>query len=327
MLNESLKLNPELFNKDVKKVATRVGYGEGLVQAARENEAVVGLCADLTESTNMHKFAKEFPHRFIQMGVAEQNMAAVASGMAHMGKIPFIASYAMFSPGRNWEQVRTTICYNDAKVIIAGAHAGISVGPDGGTHQALEDIAMMRALPNMTIVAPSDYWEAKKATLAALEHKGPVYIRLPRESIAAVTTERSPFVLGRIEHLASGSDVTIVVHGNMAAIALQAEKQLRRSGVTADVLNASTLKPFDERALLRSARATGCVVTIEDHQRIGGLGSIVCDVLAQELPTPVHVLGMNDAFGQSGTMHELYELYGLTAQHVARAAHAVIAKK
>src|SRR5574343_389435 len=197
MLNQNAKLNTKVFDTDVEQVPIRKGFGEGLLQAGKQNEQIVALCADLTESTMMHLFKNEFPNRFIEIGVAEQNLASVASGMAAMGKIPFISSYAMFSPGRNWEQIRTTVCYNDRKIIIAGSHAGVSVGPDGGTHQAIEDIAITRVIPNMTVLTPCDAIEAKKATLAALETKTPVYIRLAREKTPIITTNETPFVIGK----------------------------------------------------------------------------------------------------------------------------------
>jgi transketolase len=315
MLNESLKLNPELFNKDVKKVATRVGYGEGLVQAARENEAVVGLCADLTESTNMHKFAKEFPHRFIQMGVAEQNMAAVASGMAHMGKIPFIASYAMFSPGRNWEQIRTTICYNDAKVIIAGAHAGISVGPDGGTHQALEDIAIMRVIPNITILYPADNIEAKKATISAAKIKGPVYIRLARVDTPVITTEETPFEIGKAQTVFESEGkqirVGIIATGPLVYQALMAAKELDDAGTGVKVLNLSTIKPLPVNDILDFVKDLSGIVTLEEHQVAGGMGSAVSELLSQHKPIKISFLGVQNKFGQSGTPDELIEHYGM----------------
>ena len=315
MLNESLKLNAELLKKEVKKIATRVGYGEGLVQAARENENVVGLCADLTESTNMHKFAKEFPNRFIEMGVAEQNMAAVASGMAHMGKIPFIASYAMFSPGRNWEQIRTTICYNDAKVIIAGAHAGISVGPDGGTHQALEDIALMRVIPNITVLYPCDSIEAKKATLSAVKIKGPVYIRLARVDTPVITTDATPFEIGKAQIMFESKGkqirVGIIATGPLLYQALMAAKELDDAGTGIKVLNLSTIKPLPENDILDFAKDLSALATLEEHQVAGGMGSAVSELLSQHKPIKIAFLGVQNKFGQSGTPDELIEHYGM----------------
>jgi len=315
MLNESLKLNPELFDSNVKKVATRIGFGEGLVQAARENEAVVGLCADLTESTNMHKFAKEFPHRFIQIGVAEQNMAAVASGMAHMGKIPFIASYAMFSPGRNWEQIRTTIAYNDVKVIIAGAHAGISVGPDGGTHQALEDIAIMRVIPNITVLYPADSIEAKKATIAAVKIKGPVYIRLARVDTPVITTEETPFEIGKAQKVFESSGkqirVGIIATGPLLYQALCAAKELDSAGTGVKVLNITTIKPLPENDILDFTKDLSGVVTVEEHQVAGGMGSAVVELVSRIKPIKIAFIGVQNKFGQSGTPDELIEHYGM----------------
>src|SRR3990167_8987693 len=258
MLNPKLKLNPKLFNPDVEQVPIRKGFGKGLLQAGEENKNVVGLSADLTESTQMHLFADKFPARFIQVGVAEQSLVTTASGLSTMGKIPFCSSYAMFSPGRNWEQIRTTITYNDRKVVIAGSHAGISVGPDGGTHQALEDIALMRVLPNMDVVSPCDAIEAKKATLSLAKNPRPAYLRLAREKTQIITTEETPFDLGKAEMYwmpdVGLAEVGIIVTGGIIYRALVAAKELEVEGIKTKVMNISSIKPIDENAIVALAK-------------------------------------------------------------------------
>lgn len=332
MMNQNEKLNPHVFNDDVEQVPIRSGFGDGLLEAADRNENVVGLSADLTESTKMHLFANKYPKRFIEIGVAEQNLASVASGMAAMGKIPFITSYAMFSPGRNWEQIRTTICYNDVPVKIAGSHAGVSVGPDGGTHQAIEDLALMRTLPNMVVISPCDAIEAKKATIAAAQTKEPTYIRLAREKSPVITTEETPFQIGKAICLYDNSDedkldVAFIATGALVHKTLRVAEQLHQEGKKVLVLNLSTIKPLDEKAILEIAKRSGAIVTVEEHQIAGGMGSAVAEYLAQNRPTPQEFVGVRDVFGQSGTPDELIEYYGMGETHIRAAAEKVLKRK
>ena len=324
-----MKLNPKLFDDDIEQAPIRKGFGEGLLAAGEADERVVWLCADLTESTQMHLFAKKFPNRFIEIGVAEQNLVTVASGMAAMGKIPFCSSYAMFSPGRNWEQIRTTICYNDRPVKIAGSHAGVSVGPDGGTHQAIEDIALMRVLPNMCVLSPCDAIEAKKATIAAAKTKTPTYIRLAREKTPIITTEETPFEIGKAEvfYRLNNPMVGIIATGALVYKAIIAARELEKDGISVTVLNLSTIKPLDEEAIIALARETGALVTVEEHQIAGGMGSAVAELLAQRNPVPIEFVGVRDRFGQSGTPEELLEHYGMGVSHIKSAVHRVFARK
>jgi transketolase len=310
--------------QEVEKVPTRNGYGEGLLEAGKRDERVVALCCDLTESTRTHHFAEAFPERFVQVGVAEQNLASVASGMAAMGKIPFIASYAMFSPGRNWEQVRTTICYNDANVKIVGAHAGVSVGPDGATHQAIEDIAITRALPNMVVIAPADVHEARKVALAAAKYEGPVYFRLGRSATPVVTTPESPFEIGKAERMYSRDEshektVGIVSTGSLLHNALMAAKELNEAGIGASVLHMATIKPLDEEALLAFAEEHKAIVTVEEHQVNGGLGGAVAEYLGEHLPTKMKRVGVQDSFGESGDPDELVAHFGMDTPAIVAA--------
>lgn len=331
MLNSNQKLNPKIFDKKVDQVPIRQGFGEGLVIAGEKNSKVVGLCSDLTESTKMHLFRDKFPNRFIEMGIAEQNMASVASGMAAMGKIPFISSYAMFSPGRNWEQIRTTICYNDRPVIIAGSHAGVSVGPDGGTHQAIEDIAITRVIPNMVVISPCDAIEAKKATIAASELGKPVYLRLAREKTPVITTEETPFEIGKAQLYFGDekgkADVGIVATGALLYKALKVAEDLKKDDITAKVLNIATIKPIDTEAVINIAKTCGAIVTVEEHQIIGGLGSAVAEVLSQNFPVPIEFIGVKDKFGQSGKPEELIEHYEMDEKSIKTATKKVIGRK
>ena len=335
MLNQKLKLNPRLFDKDVEQIPIRKGFGEGLLLAGEADERVVGLCADLTESTFMNLFKAKFPNRFIEMGGAEQNLATVASGMAAMGKIPFITSYAMFSPGRNWEQIRTTIAYNNVPVKIAGSHAGVSVGPDGGTHQALEDIALMRVIPRMVVLSPCDAIEARKATIAAAKTDTPVYIRLARESTPIITTDETPFEIGKAQVLFNSKNVQgeslnkvgIIATGALVYEALKAAKELEGQGIAVSVLNLCTIKPLDEEAILNLAREVGALVTVEEHQIAGGMGSAVAELVAAKNPVPIEFIGVKDQFGQSGTPAELLEHYGLTSPHIIEAVRNVIRRR
>ncbi len=319
-------LNPKLYAKDVEQLPTRNGFGDGLVLAAEKDVNVMGLCADLTESTRMFAFAKKFPERFIQVGVAEQNMTSVAAGLAVEGKIPFFASYAVFSPGRSWDQIRVNGCYNDANIKIVGAHAGISVGPDGATHQALEDIAIMRVLPGLVVLVPCDAIEAKKATLAAAAYKGPVYIRLTREKTPIMTTEQTPFTIGKSYVYREGTDVTVVGCGPLLYEAMLAAEQLKGK-VSVEVINCPTIKPMDTETILASVKKTKTVVTVEEHQVTGGLGGAICELLSEQYPVPVIRVGMPDSFGESGNPDELLAKYGMKASNIVAAIERAIAHK
>jgi transketolase len=331
MISPSQKLSPKLFDASVEQIPIRKGFGEGLLAAGMADPRIVGLCADLTESTQMYMFKDKFPERFIEIGVAEQNLATVASGMAAMGKIPFISSYSTFSPGRNWEQIRTTIAYNNQPVKIIGSHAGISVGPDGGTHQALEDIAIMRTLPNMTVISPCDSIEAKKATEAAAKTSQPTYIRLIREKTPVITTIDTPFEIGKarifFEPVAGKPDVLIIATGALVYKALVVAKELEKEKVGVTVINLATIKPFDTDTVLRAAKAAGAVVTVEEHQVMGGMGSAVAEALAANAPMPIEFIGVKNRFGQSGTPEELIEQYGMGVSHIKAAALKVIKRK
>jgi transketolase len=338
MLNPSQKLNPRMFDIDVEQVPIRKGFGEGLVKAAELDKRVVGLCADLTESTQMLKFKEKFPERFVEIGVAEQNLVTVASGMAAMGKIPFVSSYAVFSPGRNWEQIRTTICYNNRPVKIAGSHAGISVGPDGGSHQALEDIAITRALPRMVVLSPCDAIEAKKATMAAAKTDSPTYIRLAREKTPIMTTEDTPFEIGKAREMfrsrikiapAKGKPhaVGIIATGALLYKALKVAKKLEDEGKEIIVMNLATIKPLDEHAIIKLAHETGGIVTVEEHQIAGGMGSAVAECLAAHFPVPIEFVGVKDQFGQSGKPDELLEHYGMGEKDIYAAVQRVMLRK
>ena len=311
------------------QVPSRNGYGEGLLEAGKRDERIVALSADLTESTRTLPFAEVFPKRFIQVGIAEQNMASVAAGMSAMGKIPFIASYAMFSPGRNWEQIRTTIAYNNSNVKIIGAHAGVSVGPDGATHQAIEDIALMRVIPNMVVLAPADIHEARKATLLAAKYDGPVYIRLGRSETPVVTTPESPFAIGQAEVFYTKKagvtkSVGIITTGTLAYNALMAAVELEKNNIGAGVLHIATIKPLDGEALGAFASNHDILITVEEHQVAGGLGSAVAEYLGEHMPKKIIRLGIHDMFGQSGEPNELLAHYGLDVSSIVAAARRAL---
>jgi transketolase len=326
MLNPEAKLNPKIFDEDIEQAPTRDGYGEGIVAAGDTNKNVVALCADLTESTRMESFAKKFPDRFFEVGVAEQNMAAIAAGLGVTGKIPFIASYATFSPGRNWEQIRTTIAYNNANVKIAGHHAGISVGPDGATHQATEDIAIMRVMPNMKIFVPCDSVEARKATLASAQLWGPVYLRFQREKTPIMTTAETPYLPGKAQIFwqSKKADVLIIACGGLVYSALVAAKELEEEKIGTIVLNCTTIKPLDVKKIVELAKKTGAVVTVEEHQVEGGLGGAIAETLAKHAPTPIEFIGMQDTFGESGKPAELIKKYGMEVKDIKAAAKRVL---
>ncbi len=321
-------LNPKVFQKDVEQAPIRKGFGEGLLQAGELDHNIVALSADLTESTMIHLFKNKFPNRFVEMGIMEQSMASVASGMAAMGKIPFFSSYAMFSPGRNWEQIRTTIAYNNVNAKIVGSHAGISVGPDGGTHQAIEDIALMRLIPRMIVIAPCDAIEARKATLAVAKWDGPAYIRFAREATPVMTTEETPFEIGKAQEFFRSAknpiQVGIIATGSVVHNALFAAKELDEAGVGVVMLNMATVKPLDEAAVLKLASEVKGIVTVEEHQRKGGLGGAVAEFLAQKKPTKMAFIGVDDKFGQSGTPDELLKEYGMDKASIISAARSIL---
>ena len=322
MITGILNITAELVNEP-----TRKGFGRGLKKAGELDENVVAACADLTDSTQISLFKEAFPNRFIEIGVAEQNLVTVGAGLATMGKIPFVSSYAAFSPGRNWEQIRTTICLNEQPVKVIGAHAGLSVGPDGATHQMLEDIAIMRALPNMVVLAPGDAVEAEKMTLAMAKDKRPNYIRLAREASPVFTSPETPFEIGKAYVSREGKDVSIIATGLMTYNALLAANKLAKDGIEAEVIHVPTIKPLDSKTILESVSKTRAVVTAEEAQIIGGLGGAVAELLAEELPTPMLRVGVKDRFGESGKPSELFEKFGLTPNHIAMASHVVIDRR
>ncbi len=329
-LHPSAQLIGSLFQeKTVDQRPTRDGYGEGLVLAGQENNNVVALCADLTESTRSQNFQKQFPERFFEMGVAEQNMASVAAGLALSGKIPFIASYAAFSPGRNWEQIRTTIAYNNANVKIAGHHAGVSVGPDGATHQMTEDIALMRVMPHMRVMVPCDALEARKATRAAAHIVGPCYLRFTREKSPVFTTDATPFTPGKAQVLWESHKpvVAIIGCGPLLYNALLAARLLERAHRASMVINCHTIKPLDEKQLGDIIKKCGAVGTVEEHQTRGGLGGAIAEFTARYNPVPIEFIGMQDSFGESGTPAELVDKYGMGVQSILTAVAKVIGRK
>ena len=325
MLNPKAKLIADLFKPDM--VPTRDGYGKGVVEAGEKDERIVVLCADLTESTRSHWFAEKFPERFIEVGVAEQNLALLGSGMANYGKIPFISSYAVFSPGRNNEQIRTNISINNVPVKIVGAHAGISVGPDGATHQALEDIALMRVQPPMVVVVPCDAVEAQKATVAIAFNEKPSYLRIGREKSSVFTTKDTPFEIGKAEIYRDGVDAAIIGCGMLLHNALIAAEELSKEGIECMVINSHTVKPIDEKTIIDAAKHTGAVVTVEEHQVNGGLGSAVAEVLSRNYPTPQEYIGIQNRFGESGTADELIKHFGMDADSIKNAVRKVISRK
>lgn len=313
-----MNLNSKLFQADIELEPNRKGFGEGLVNAGKLDEQIVALSADLTESTQMEPFKKEFPERFIEIGVAEQNLVTVGSGLAAVGKKPFVTSYASFSPGRNWEQIRTTICLNEQNVKIVGSHAGVSVGPDGATHQMLEDIGLMRVLPNMVVVVPCDSIEARKATEALAKTDHPAYLRVAREATAVITTDATPFELGKAQIFREGSDVSVVACGPLVYEALKAAEELGKHKISVEVVNSPSVKPLDKATIIASAQKTKHVVTVEEGQAVGGLGGAVAELLTEELPTAMRRVGVQNRFGQSGTVPELWKEYALDAPAIVK---------
>ena len=323
-----MHLVKNIRDEDIKQEPNRKGFGRGLLAAGKKDKAVVAACADLTDSTQISLFRDEFPNRYIEMGVAEQNLVTVGAGLAAMGKIPFVSSYAAFSPGRNWEQIRTTICLNERPVKIVGAHAGVSVGKDGATHQMLEDIALMRVLPNMVVIAPCDSVEAEKATLAMAADKiRPSYIRLAREKTPIITTERTPFEIGKAYVYREGKDITLLGTGTMTYHVLVAAEILASDGIEAEVIHVPTIKPLDEATIIKSVRKTGLALTAEEAQIAGGFGGVIAELLSDQCPVPLKRIGMKDRFGESGDPDELMKHFGLTATHIAMGAHELLGRK
>ncbi len=319
MINKELQLHRDTFSREkLVQLPTRDGFGYGLVEAGKQNTDVVALCADLAESTRAEWFKREFPERYIEVGIAEQNMAAVASGLANYGKIPFILSYAAFSPGRNWEHIRSTVCLNDVPVKIIGSHAGVSVGPDGATHQALEDIAIMRVLPNMTVIVPADSEQARKATLAITENKQPTYLRLARAANPMFTTSETPFEIGKAQIVFEAIDakIGIVACGSLVYESILAAQELTQQGVPVSVMNLHTVKPLDEEGIKNFVARLDHVVTAEEHQIAGGMGSAVAELLSQTTPRKMSYIGIHDRFGESGNSDELLEFFGLTKERI-----------
>ncbi|MFZ2555475.1 MAG: transketolase C-terminal domain-containing protein [Minisyncoccia bacterium] len=327
MINSDAKLAANIFDKP-DLAPTRDGFGKGATEAGKADERVVVLSADLTESTRAEWFQKEFPQRFIEMGVAEQNMATVAAGMANYGKIPFFTSYAAFSPGRNWEQIRTTIALNNVHAIVCGMHAGVSVGPDGATHQMLEDIALMRAMPNMIVISPCDSEEGRKATLAAAKVGKPVYLRFARDKSAVMTTPETPFEIGKANVLwkSDTPQVAIFATGALVYNALLAARELEKENIAVSVTNVHTIKPLDEETILAKAKEAKAIVTVEEHQVNGGLGSAIAELLAKNNPKPIEFIGVQNQFGQSGEPKELIEHYGMGVKHIVEAVKKALSR-
>lgn len=326
--NPNAKLVPNVLDlKSLEQKPTRDGYGEGVVRAGKNDPNVVVLSADLTESTRSLKFKEAFPERFVQLGVSEQSLVVIATGMALAGKVPWVSSYCIFCPGRAWEQVRTNVALNEANVKIAGAHAGVSVGPDGATHQALEDMAIMRCIPKMTVIAPCDAIETRKATEAVSKMIGPVHMRFAREKTPVFTSEETPFEIGKAITMWDGKDVAIIACGPLVHNALLTAGELEKEGVSVRVINMHTIKPLDEAAVLAAAKECGAIVTVEEHQIAGGLGGAVCEFLAENCPTPVVRVGVRDRFGESGTPAELIKKLGMDVDSIKAAATHVISKK
>ena len=322
-----MKLNPKIGLESIEKIATRDGYGEAVVILGEKDENVVVLTADLAESTRVLDFANKYPERFVECGVAEQNMMGIAAGLALAGKTAFVSSYATFSPGRNWDQLRVSVCYSQANVKIAGAHTGVSVGPDGATHQALEDVAITRVLPNLVVEVPCDAIQAKKTVLALGSFYGPAYFRLGREKTAVITTVETPFEVGKAQIFREGIDAAIIASGPIIYYGLLAALELEKEGISVMVINNHTIKPIDVETITVAAKKCGAIVTLEEHQVMGGCGSAVCEVLAQHSPVPVEMVGMPNSFGESGMPEELLKKYGMDVQAVMEAVRKVLKRK
>ena len=330
MLNPNIQLNPKIFTEEIEKISPRDGFGEGLALAGEIDKRVVALCADVTESVRMHLFKNRFPERFFQMGIAEQNMVGIASGLAAVGKIPVVGSYAVFSPGRNWEQIRTAICYNEQKVILIGSHAGLNTGPDGASHQALEDIALMRVLPKMSVISPADSLEARKAIIAAIKYPDSIYIRLPREKTSVFTTEQTPFEIGKSQVLwlpeneEKFSGITIFVCGYLVYSALEVAKELELEGISITVINNSSIKPLDTELILKWAKKSKTIITLEEHQVAAGMGSAIAEFLSENYPLPIKFMGIRDQFGESGQAEELINKYGLSKKMIKQTIKEIL---
>lgn len=327
MLNKDIFLNPKIGSDDIEQEPTRKGYGEGLIKLGKENERVMVLTGDLAGSTQALEFGKQFPARFVEVGIAEQNMMGIAAGLALEGKIPFVSSYATFSPGRSWDQLRVSVAYSKTNVKVAGAHTGISVGPDGATHQALEDIAIVRVLPNMTVVVPCDYLETLKATIALGNIEGPAYFRFAREKTPVFTTEQTPFEIGKAYTMKEGTDVALIGCGPVLYNGLLASLELEKEGISVMVVNNHTIKPIDVEAIVDAAKKCKAVVTLEEHQVSGGAGSAIAEVLAGHYPVPIEMVGVQDHFGESGEPNELIEKYGMGVVAIKEAIKKVLNRK
>ena len=306
---------------------TRDGFGEALVELGKANKDVVVLSADLTASVRANWFKDKYPERFFDFGVAEQDMISTAAGFALSGKIPFACTFGVFASGRAWDQIRLSVCYMNLNVKIAGSHGGISVGPDGASHEALEEITIMRVLPNMTVIVPCDFEEARLATLAAASHPGPVYLRLGREPLPVITDYKDSYKIGKALRMADGPDLTIIGTGIMVHEALKAREELKKQGISARVVNLHTVKPIDKEEIIKAAKETGAIVTAEEHTVVGGMGSAVAEVLAENCPVPMRMVGMKDRFGESGDALELMKYFGLTAEGIVKAALELLKNK
>lgn len=324
---KAVQLSDFWMHKTVEKKPTRDGYGQALLELGETNPEVMVLTADLAESTRALPFGEKYPDRFIECGVAEQNMMGVAVGLALAGKIPFVSSYAVFSPGRSWDQLRVSVCYTKANVKIAGAHTGISVGPDGATHQALEDLAITRVLPGLVVIAPCDAEETRKCTLAVAAYPGPVYFRFAREKTPVITVKQTPFEIGKAYVCREGYDVTLIAAGPLLHATLMAAEKLAVKGIEAEVINSHTIKPLDIKTILQSVKKTHCAVTVEEHQTTGGLFGAVAEALAKNFPVPLEAVGMQDSFGESGTPEELLAKYKMTDKDIFNASLKVIKRK
>ncbi len=322
-----MHLVPNILGNDLTIEVMKKGYGRGLVEAGKRNSNVVAASSDVVSSTGTDAFSNEFPDRFIEVGIAEQNLVTVGAGLAAMGKVPFVAAYAAFSPGRNWEQIKTTICINDRPVKLVSTHVALSDAPDGATHQMLEDIALMRVLPNMTVIAPCDSVEASKATIAMAEYNHPVYMRIARDDTAIITTGETPFEIGKAYVYLEGESITILATGRMTYRAMLAADLLLKDGVKAEVVHVPTVKPLDRDTILKSAIKTGAVITAEEGQVIGGLGGAVAELLSENHPVPLKRIGVKDQIGQSGQPDDLFKHYGLTPNHIRLAAHEILGNK
>ncbi|MCA9496364.1 MAG: transketolase family protein [Nanoarchaeota archaeon] len=306
----------------------RSGFGKGLVEATKTNKNIVALCADLTDSLKLTEFKEKYPNNFFEFGIAEQNMMSAAAGMCLNNKIPFVTSYAAFNPGRNWDQLRISICYSNHNVKILGGHAGLTTGPDGATHQALEDITLTRVLPNLTIIVPCDEEEMKKATIAAAKYKGPVYLRSTREKSKNITTENSPFIIGKANVLYSkGNDITIIACGITVQFALEAIIKLKKENITANLINLHTIKPLDEKTILKYAKKTNAILTCEEHQKNGGMGSAISELLSQKYPIPIEIIGIDNSFGESGNGYELLNKYNISTKEIINKTKKLIKRK